>query len=61
MNIGEVGRPHGHVLFMPTELLQKSYHYLVIGGSTFPAIIQGCYLMVALTIDTFLSVFSGGT
>ena len=26
MSIGEVGRPHEHVLFMPTELLQKSYH-----------------------------------
>ena len=59
ISIEEVGPQLEHVLLMPTETLHNLIIMFVIGGSTFPAIIHGCYPMVALTTDTLLSMFSG--
>ena len=48
ISIGEVVRPHEHVLFMPTELLQKSYHYVFLSVVPF---LQLSYGMLSHSVD----------
>ena len=54
MNFGVVG-VHAH----RTTVNSYRYNFPCVCGHTFPAIILGCYPMIALTTDTFLSMFSG--